>query len=201
MASRPLAGCILGAAVSAVTVPAAAEPLREPVPVPAPRQALELTLSAGYIRTPTGYGGLSSRDAREGIGSEFGLSARTLHWSVGIVAQYAKLARERGDDLHTWKGGIAVAYHLLPDEGIDPWLGVTSGYRFVRAGASHHGFEVARITAGADLRASPLVAVGPLVSVGLDVLPWTASDDTRWYLAGLVGIQGRFDLSPAIVGD
>ncbi len=190
------------AAVSLVAVPSAAEPQPEWAPTPAPRDALELTVSAGYARTPTGYGGTSSSGPGEGIASEVGLGVRTTpRWSVAIVGQYGELARERGDRVQTGRAGLTVAYHVLPEGRLDPWFGVGTGYRFAHTdGASLHGFEIARIIAGADVRASPPLAVGPLVSVGLDVFPWHASAP-RWYVVGCVGIQGRFDLSPTIVGD
>lgn len=170
--------------------------------MPQPRDAVELTVSTGYARTRSNRSATSWSGIGEGISSELGIGVRSLQWSVGLLGQYAELGRDRRGGAYTGSAGIAVAYHVMPDTRVDPWLGVTVGYRFIRTGGeSHHGLEIVRLNAGADLRTTSLLAVGPRVSAGIDVFPSQLAGDAGWVLIGMVGIAGRFELSTAIVAD
>jgi hypothetical protein len=104
------------------------------------------------------------------------------------------------------KVGPGVEYHFSPEDGIDPWLGATAGYRLVRLDdTTAFGFEVARLWLGVDLGAASFLAVGPFASVGLDAFPWldapAGGDASRWFASGSAGIKGRFELSAAALPD
>ncbi len=192
---------LFGLAPVLLAAPASAN-TRESVPMRAPHEALELTISAGYA--PAAIHEPLSGGAGGGIGSEVGLAVRSSRWSVGLVGQYAELGHARGEPVFTASGAASATYHARPGARIEPWLSAGSGYRYLRTAgesAHAHGWEIARLAAGADLLASPVLAAGPFASAGLDLFPSSTNGDASLSVIAFIGIRGRFDLSPAIVGD
>jgi len=70
--------------------------------------------------------------------------------------------------------GIDVRYHALPDERIDPWIGVGAGYEWLslstntgsnRIDLTADGFEFVHADFGADFFATRNVRVGPVVQL------------------------------------
>jgi hypothetical protein len=69
--------------------------------------------------------------------------------------------------------GIDVRYHVLPDERVDPWIGVGAGYEWLSLSATGansadltaDGFEFVHADFGADFVAAPNVRVGPFVQL------------------------------------
>lgn len=205
-----LAGAGTWIAALSLALEASAEEQAGDGPLAGSRGAVELTSAAGYVRVPGTYGGALPGGGPQGASVEGSLGLRGVRWSACLQVQLMELVRERGEDIRSTKGGLGVAYHFLPAGSIDPWLSASAGYRVVTIGASSsQGFEVLRLTMGSDVRMSSFLAVGPMASVGVDVFPWLLATDAaasregtaRWYTSALFGLQGRFDLSPDVIGD
>lgn len=168
--------------------------------MPAPNQSFELTIAAAYPHATLDLG-----DSRGGpnVALELAFGARLTRWSFGVLGQYAELGGSHDARVYSAHAGLLVAYHLRPDERLDPWLGIGTGFRSLRLGQeSRRGYEVARLVAGADLRTSPLVVLGPIASVAADLFPSADSAAAGpWIMVALIGLQGRIDFSPAVIGD
>jgi hypothetical protein len=69
--------------------------------------------------------------------------------------------------------GLNVQYHILPNQTIDPWVGIGAAYEIWNysasaagqsASAQLRGFEFGNAQVGADYRISPVFGVGPFVT-------------------------------------
>lgn len=184
--------------------------------VPAPREALELTIGAGYtqgagdIRTTPGNrvddvsGAGFAVDA--GVGYRF-----DPRWQVALGGEYHELNAIGS----AWGGGargavfgMSGAYHLLPYDRLDPWLQVGAGYRLLWVSPNggptilSHGFEIARLAFGCDIRTSPAIALGPMVGADISTFLFQAGPNVRNVISDygvstffFAGVQGRFDLA------
>jgi hypothetical protein len=141
--------------------------------VNAPRDAPELTIGTGYTQ---GLGmlekGVNMPDvAQAGIAADVGVGYRIdPRWSIGATLQYQELRAQRAAGARGIATGIQVASHVDPMNRVDPWVQLGTGYRLLwEAGITPapnlltHGFELARLTVGLDLRATPQVAVAPIL--------------------------------------
>jgi hypothetical protein len=166
---------------------------------PTPRDAVEITAGSGYAHSFGTYPSSRANDSSGGIGADLTLGLRVPSWAFGVGFGYSETDADRGTKLRTFHGGVASTYHLAPQARFDPWIRGATGYRFVDDGATHaHGFQIAQIAVGTDLRVSQLASVGPIASVELDAFPGAsvAPDGAIAPLQGfvLLGLQGRFDI-------
>jgi hypothetical protein len=88
------------------------------------------------------------------------------------------LCSESGVDcsLSTLRIGVNLQYHFFPAEKINPYIGYGIGYESAtfkasgpggRAEITASGFELARLTAGADFRTNSVIGFGPYADLGL----------------------------------
>jgi hypothetical protein len=176
--------------------------------VAAPRNALEVTMGTGYTQ---GLGmlerGVNLPDvAQAGIAADVGVGYRIdPRWSVGATLQYQELRAQRAAGARGIATGVQIAYHVDPTKRLDPWVQLGTGYRLLWEGGNvlapnllTHGFELARFTAGLDLRATPQLAVAPILGADVNLPLWQvpggAIGGARVSTFVYAGIQGRFDL-------
>ncbi|MDB4937269.1 MAG: uncharacterized protein JWP87_4241 [Labilithrix sp.] len=176
----------------------------------APADAVELSVSTGYTR-PFGNlrGGVGFPSvARAGIGVGVGFGYRIdPHWAVLWSGGYQELAAERAGAARSFTTSFAAQYHLTPYDRLDPWVELGAGYRFfvedplVGPTVLTHGFQLAEVKAGFDLRASEGLAIGPMIGADATLLYFqdlpnasTFIDDPRVSTFVYAGLQGRFDI-------
>jgi hypothetical protein len=207
-----LKSVLFGAAVVLASMPAFAQERRNYLTerVPAPADAFEIKVGTGYTQ---GFGmlqaGVAMPDvAAAGVGVDIGLAERaTPHLSFGVTGQYQELNAVRGTGARGLTTGIDLTYHLRPTERVDPWLQIGPGYRFLWETSATtptlvtHGFEIARVLVGADLRTGEDVALAPVIGGDLDLFLWQNQGsgtvkiaDPRLSAFVFAGVQGRFDL-------
>jgi len=184
-------------------------------PVPPVAGAFELSLENHYSQ---GVGlsaqGVRATDlTREGIG--LGLMAGyrvspTILFGFGV--RYDQFAP--GEELvnpgngHGWVAGPTMVYHFNPSGRVDPWwlggvgyrelsiAGETPGYREL-----WHGFELARVVVGVDLRLDDRIALGPLFGADISLFGWrdiegvgtAAIRDKQPEVFFEAGLQARID--------
>ena len=110
---------------------------------------------------------------------------------------------------HDLRIGIQGQYHFMPDQSVDPWLGLGFGYESLSettsAGGlsldtSLHGWELLNLQGGADFQVIPALTVGPFLSFSLDQfssassggqsLDFTTKHIHEWILIGAKGTFG-----------
>lgn len=181
--------------------------------VPAPRRALELSVGTGYTQ---GFGlmqrGVGMPEvARPGLAVDIGAGARLApRWSVGLTGQYQELSAERANAARGLTAGLAGTFHIAPYVRSDPWLQLGTGYRMLwereignASGANllTHGIQLAKLTAGFDLRVNEDIALAPIASADLNLFLWqdggrnVAIADPRLSTFVMAGLQGRFDVA------
>lgn len=178
-------------------------------------------------------GGRQARDiAGPGIGLGLSLGYRAAPGvSIGLSGGYQELMSAK--DLATARArgasaGVDVTFHMTPYDRLDLWGSIGTGYRFLWdinkseevAGSTptgttprrtrvedtnvlRHGFELAKVQLGFDVRVSRSVAIGPLVGADVTALLWR--DENRGAGSLLMadrgistfvygGLGGRFDI-------
>ena len=189
-------------------------------PLAAPTNAFEIVVGTGYTQ---GFGNLQSgvdlqSVATAGISADVGLGYRiSPHWSVSAVGQYQEFdAAGNGYSARGLTGGLpAAAFHSMPYNRIDPWVQLGTGYRLLwlnhpdqTPGMMTHGFELAKLTVGMDVRVSPGVAVAPLIGADLTLPLWESTGnapsqeiaDPRVSAYVFAGLQARFDVGQFVGG-
>jgi Autotransporter beta-domain len=181
--------------------------------LPVPRRALELTLSTSLV---AGLGQAAdhandhvSQTVNSGTSFQLGVGYRASPaWMLGVSTAYEPYDKGPADSSATkTEGAVAragVTYHFSPSSRTAPWVSGGAGYRWLRetgtAASKHdfHGFELANLATGLDLRVAPRVAFGPALGVAINALLWDGSHFTAeqnlsvfWYL----GVQARVDLA------
>jgi hypothetical protein len=214
------AGCV-GLALATSSTVQAQERVETPTyfgeRVRAPRDAFELAVGAGYSQgTMSPAAGTGATDLTK-AGGAFNLQVGyrfTPEFALHLFGEYDEFAP--GDTLSTSAGtrggvaGINGTYHLLPYNRIDPWVRLGVGYRMLWvtgdpavADTLWHGFQLAKLEIGADLRTDQDIAIGPTIGVDLSEYVWRnpAGDvgdqeiaDKRVVPFVYAGLQGRFDL-------
>lgn len=209
-----LTGAVLGLAITRSAL--ADEPWTTTgEPPPAVREAVEVTVAGGYAQ---GFGKIRGSGRTEikdvavgGIALDLGIGYR-MHrsFSVQAVGQYAELTPASslgaGAGMRTIAGGVAGTYHFAPAQRFDPWLSLGAGYRALyerydaEADATTHGFELARLVIGVDVR-SGVVAIAPIVGADANLFVWdqragthAAGSDAHLNTFVFFGIGGRFDI-------
>jgi hypothetical protein len=184
--------------------------------LPAPRQAFELGIDTGYTQ---GFGLLepnrplaSVADAGFTVGGHFGVRMSPMA-SVGLAASYHTQtpdARMGSDtDLHGMVVSVEATGHFLPTNRIDPFITIGGGYRalwIVPPGTADnrmvHGFQLGKINAGFDMRATKDIAIGPFIGADVNLFVWNDPEDgpnaqlARPVVSTFIyaGVQGRFDV-------
>jgi hypothetical protein len=187
--------------------------------VPAPASAFEATIGTGYTQ---GFGMLRSgvgmpSVAREGIGVELSGGYRIdPHWAVSLGGQYTELKARNADAARGGALTIAAQYHIDPNTRLDPWVELGAGYRLLSqispGGANtrdvlNHGFELARLRAGIDVRVSPDIALAPVIGADATLFTWQGTNGNNTAIADpsvstfvFAGVQGRIDVGGNRVG-
>lgn len=186
-------------------------------PVRAPQNALEIGVSTAYTQ---GFGDLAQgnrigRTADAGLGLGLNLEYRaTPHFSIGASGQYQMFNPDNrlGDNTRVMgtTAGLQATFHFLPYQRVDPHLTLGTGYRLLWTqppGRGNdvltHGFQLAKVNAGLDIRVSDSVAVGPMIGADLNMFVWRNPegaagneqiDDLGVSTFIYGGVQGRFDV-------
>jgi len=108
------------------------------------------------------------------------------HWYAGVWYQYGITAPPTGPCAQQFPGGtcdgndqrfgINVHYHILPDQFVDPWVGLGIGYESARINVDNangagetsfiaSGVQFLDLQVGADLRASDKIPFGPFIDL------------------------------------
>jgi hypothetical protein len=185
----------------------------------APTQAFELKLGTGYTQ---GFGnafpgvGMPSV-AGAGIAGNVDLDYRVSpHASVGLAGQYQEFTSERNSAARGVAANIGFTYHGAPFTRADPWFRLGAGYRLLWSvdpvgplgntlpTTLVHGFEIAALNLGYDLRVSEGVAIAPMLGVDLNMFIWANANGSNTALSSaqvatfvFAGIQARFDAGPS----
>lgn len=178
--------------------------------IPAPSDALELSVGMGYTQ---GFGSLQGdvgmpSVARPGLGVDGSIGYRiNPRFSIAAAAQFQELDAQRASRARGLTAGATAQYHFRPTQQSDPWVEVGTGYRLLwelpTDGPTQltHGFELVRVRAGVDFRASPTAAIGPVVGADATTFlfqdaPGRPANVTNPTVSTFIfaGLQGRFDV-------
>jgi hypothetical protein len=186
----------------------------------APKDALELGVGAAYSQgTMSPAEGVGSTDLTK-AGGAFSLQVGyrfVPHFGLSIFGEFNEFTpgNALAGDAKTRGGvaGINATAHLLPFDRIDPWVRLGTGYRMLWVTGTPdvpdtrwHGFQLAKLDIGADLRTSEDVAIGPTIGVGLNQFFWRnpEGDAGNEEISGkrlvpfvYAGIEARFDIAGA----
>jgi hypothetical protein len=179
--------------------------------LPAPVNAFEIAVNSGYTQ---GFGhaapnlGMPSV-AGAGVNGTVNFDYRpNPWWSVGLQGEYIEFVSEQNTAARGTVGNIGVTYHFTPMFRGDPYIRLAAGYRLLWSvnppGAPttlFHGFEIAKLSLGYDLRLSPAVAISPQIGADLTLFVWqdvggnsstlSSAEASTFIYAGLAG---RFDM-------
>jgi Autotransporter beta-domain len=180
----------------------------------APTQAFELKLATGYTQ---GFGMASPnvgipQVAGAGIGVNLDLDYRmSPRASIGVAGQYQEFSSERNTAARGTMGNLGITVHGAPLSRADPWLRFGAGYRLLwsvnpfSGGPTVlvHGFELAALNIGYDLRLSEGVAIAPMIGADLTMFLWQSAGGFSRALPSaqlgtfvFAGLQARFDAGP-----
>jgi len=216
---RPITAAVVIAAGVAGTAAFASTASAQEAPymarrVPAPANALEIKLDTGYTQ---GFGMVApgrGLPSVAGPGIAFGLNIdhrATEYVSYGIEASYQEFSNEANTAARGVAGNVGITWHGDPLLRGDPWARLGVGYRLlwevdptaaVGTTVLRHGFELASLKIGYDLRLGQDVAIAPVVGADVNLFLWEMpSGGTNHALATAqaatfvyAGLQGRFDL-------
>jgi outer membrane protein W len=184
--------------------------------VAAPRNAFEIGVDTGYTQ---GFGniqrnlGVGDRaDAGIAFGLDMGWRASPVFY-LGAHGDYQSYNADDRLSEGTSMRGVATSiqadFHLAPYTRVDPWLGIGAGYRLLWTSPDGpdnnlltHGFQLAKLRVGADIRVTDSVAVGPMIGADINMFVWNKPegrpnveiDGKRVSTFIYAGLQGRFDL-------
>ena len=184
--------------------------------VPAVSRAFEIGLGLGYFQGAGDVGQSMDRVqdlSGPGGGVELQLGYRvTPELAFGAFATYTQ--NDKGDKMlvaghtHTATAGAFGTWHFRPARSIDPWIGLSTGWRAFwmvpDQGESTvlQGLELARLQVGLDYRITPHVAIAPVLGASVSVfltqdVPGPigyeniGSPKPNFFFFG--GLQARFD--------
>lgn len=182
--------------------------------LPAPTQAFELKVGTGYTQ---GFGMIAPNVgvpsvAGAGVAVNADIDYRiNPHTSVGVAGQYQEFSSENNSAARGTAGNIGFTYHGAPLHRGDPWLRLGTGYRLLWSvnplGGGPtvllHGFELAALNLGYDVRLSEGAAIAPMIGIDLNLFLWADADGVNRSLSTaqvgtfvFAGVQGRFDAGP-----
>ena len=183
-------------------------------PVAAPSNALELKVGAGYTQ---GFGRVAPQrslpdvgGAGGGVGVEVDYRINP-RWSLGVESQFQELANEKNLSARALVGNIGATYHFSPTSFGDPFVRLGTGYRFLWESEPNavsgltvlrHGFELAAVKVGYDVRLSESFALAPVIGADVNTFLWekatgangAAMASSQWATFVYAGFQGRFDI-------
>lgn len=107
--------------------------------------------------------------------------------------------------------GVMGAYHLMPDQSFDPWVGVGVGYEIAKfkessgsteGGGSYSGLTFLNLQAGGDYKVDPAFGIGPFISLAIGQYGSCSLDSGKdckldqktlheWFT---IGAKGTYDL-------
>lgn len=183
----------------------------------APRNAVEITVGAGYTQGlgQIQKGGSNNINdvANGGLGVDIGLGYRfTPNLALAIDGQYQELSTANTTNTASSARGAAFgidgSYHFNPTRRFDPWVRVGTGYRLLwsvpSAGTNmlFHGFDLVRGAVGVDIKNTADFAIGPMIGADLNTFLWQRPEggknanisDPRVNTFVYGGVQGRWDL-------
>ena len=186
-------------------------------PIPAVSRALEIAIGGGYLQGTGDIAGVGPRvQDLSGPGGtvELQLGYRaTPNLAFGGYGTYSQF--NSGDNLAagtTVRGATAGAYadwHFRPTSSIDPWVGLSTGWRGLwlvpdsGKNTSLQGWEIARVQVGLDYKVSPEIAIGPVIGASVSTFFTQDSPATGGYTnihdpqanwLFFAGLQARFDV-------
>jgi hypothetical protein len=158
--------------------------------VPAARGAFELGASASYTQPfgemMAGENIAEILDAGAAVWIDLGYRIDP-HVSVGTSLLFHESSADAslgvGNSFHGTAATIALTYHILPHDAVDPYLSAGAGYRVLVSalrGADNdlttHGPQMGRLLVGLDFRTSKDVALGPFLGADVNAFLWQASE-------------------------
>jgi hypothetical protein len=183
--------------------------------VPAPHNKLELGLNLGYSQGlgPIGKGRSRLQDLGK-AGGAFQLDVGWRldpHWMVGGYGELGVFGagNEAGSNhAVSAAAGLQTQYHVLPQNKLDPWVGLGFGWRGYWADQSRgtygvQGLDLVRFKMGLDYRVSSSLALGPVIGVTMTEFlsdkaigadKYRDIDDRKLNTFVFAGVGGRFDL-------
>jgi hypothetical protein len=213
-----LVGGLLGAATTIdASLALAQEPERFQRGIAAPAHAFELRIGTSFTQ---GFGSIAPGQrvldvAGPGLAADIDGAWRIDPFtSLGVELEYQEFTSERNTAARGLVGNVGFTLHASPHTHGDPWARLATGYRVLWSisppGAPNtllHGFELAKMTIGYDVRVSPDIALAPSVGADLDLFLWQVQGDintamTSGQLGTFVyaGVQGRFDMGGVQTG-
>ncbi|HSN97780.1 MAG TPA: hypothetical protein VLS89_05760 [Candidatus Nanopelagicales bacterium] len=186
-------------------------------PVRAPANALEIGVNTGYTQ---GFGDIAQgqnigNTADAGLGAGLTLAYRASpYFSIGANAQYQAFNADQtlADDtsIMGMTVGPQATFHFAPYQRVDPHISLGTGYRMLwqsPEGPNNnvliHGFQLAKLNAGLDIRVNDSVALGPMIGADVNMFVWRNPegargnqriDDLGVNTFVYAGLQGRFDV-------
>lgn len=176
--------------------------------LPAPNNTFEFKVGTGYAQ---GFGGLApGQSVGSAAGPGIALSADLDHrmtpqTSVGLETQYQQFAAENAYASRGLALNVGATAHATPEQRWDGWVRFGMGYRMLwevnptlqpNVTNMFHGFDLANVKVGYDLRVSKNAAFSPVLGVDLQLFLWEnnsamSSAEVATFL--YAGLQGRFD--------
>jgi hypothetical protein len=185
--------------------------------LPAPQNAIELTIGTGYTQ---GFGGIASGQpsltdmSNAGGAVQLGVGYRIIpRLTLGVYGSGAIFGRgdqiDGSANLYSATSGIQGDWHFLPAaHEWDPWVSLGTGWRGYWINADQgttamHGWEIAKLQAGVDYRITPGVSISPVIGVDLSTFftqstPQSggfnnlSTPNVNTFVFG--GMMGRFDV-------
>ena len=211
LASRAMASATTVLAQEQAAPPYLAERVR------APRDAFELAVGANYSQgTMSPAQGLSATDLTK-AGGAFTLQAGyrfAPEFALNLYGEYNEFTPGNlvsNGATRGGVGGINGTFHMNPFQRLDPWVRLGAGYRMLwvtgqpdMVDTLWHGFQVAKLDLGLDLRTDENVAIGPAVGVDLTYFVWQNPSgavgdieisNKRFVPYVYAGLEGRFDIA------
>ncbi|MFT3765264.1 MAG: outer membrane beta-barrel protein [Minicystis sp.] len=160
-----------------------------------------------------GAGGTVGLSLGYRINPRFSVAASGAYQGFGNASATAvQIAAERAATVRGVSGGIEGTYHVSPYNRVDPHVTVGTGYRVLMESPPTnapttltHGFELAKVEVGLDVRPSESIAISPVLGADLNMFMWrsgggaeTAALTSRGINTFVfAGIKGRFDIGGA----
>jgi hypothetical protein len=160
--------------------------------VPAPRGAFELGASASFTQP---FGEILAGKSIDAL-VDFGGAVEVelgYRWSPHVSVETALLFHESsgadrlgvGNAFHGTTATVALLYHFLPYDAIDPYVSAGAGYRVLVAelrGANndetYHGPQALRVLVGLGFRTSHDAELGPFLGADVNAFLWRADEAT-----------------------
>ena len=177
MSARPVVVAGMLAAGGAI----AATPQSGPDEPSAVRGAFEIAVAFAYNQGVGNVGeGLPSLTGTAGAGELLELD---LGWRVTpnlLVGAYSTATKYNprdafsGADVWSVTAGLQANWHFSPGTGLDPWLGMGTGYRVYwvaqpQGTEIRQGLDLARLQFGLDLPLTRRIAVSPFIGASLSL--------------------------------